>query len=64
MPWWISLIIELVKLLIPVLKNTAQAPKDERKEAAKEFGGEVKGLLSKLRARREGTVGESPDLVK
>jgi len=62
MPWWALLFIELIKLLIPVLKNHAAIPKEERKEAAKDFGGEVKGLLSKLKNRREG-VGAPPDLV-
>ena len=63
MPWWISLLVELLKLLIPVLKHHKEVPKEKRQEEVANFGGEVKGLLSKLKKRREGVVGEAPDLV-
>ena len=52
MPWWITLIIELIKLLIPIFTSVK---KDEKPNpvAAKE-------MVTKLR----GVIGEAPDIKR
>lgn len=60
--WLIALLFELLKLLPAVIEWIKKNPKADRKEVVKAFPGEVKGLLKKLKEKREG-VGSSPDLV-
>ena len=52
MPWYIMLIIELVKLIIPIITKVKNDPKPN-KEAAKE-------VVTQLR----GVIGEAPDIKR
>lgn len=61
--WIIPLIFELLKLLPAVIKFIKEHPLADRKDVVKAFPGEVKGLLEKLKERREG-IGCPPDLAK
>lgn len=43
-PWWATLAIELVKLLIPIVTKIINDPKPN-KEAAREVVGELRGAI-------------------
>lgn len=60
---WITLIFELIRLLPAVIKFIQDHPLADKKDVVKAFPNEVKGLLEKLKERREG-IGSAPDLVK
>lgn len=64
MPWTllVSILFELLRLLPSVLKYIKEHPKATRKDVVHAFPDEVKGLIKKLKDKREG-VGSAPDLV-
>ena len=62
MPWYFLLAIELLKVLPVVIRWLKEHPLSDRKDLVAAFPDEVKGLLKKLKDKREG-VGSAPDLV-
>lgn len=63
--WLIPLIFELLKLLPKVIEWVKAHPLADRREVVAQFPGEVKGLIEKLKKRREERqgIGSPPDLV-
>lgn len=60
--WLIPLLWELIKLLPQVVAWIREHKGASKKDAIEAFPDEVKGLLKKLKDKREG-VGSAPDLV-
>lgn len=62
MPWYITLGLELLKLLVPVLFHVKNSP--DKKVAAKKFSEDVNEMIRTEQHERMGSVGEPTDLKR